>query len=177
MLVSLAIIALRSPPPTMRIYGVDNARQLDALIAQAAQAPSIIALHYTSAEHEFHNNLFERAATAFADSELYSGPPAAFILIDDQALCAQRGVYSLPTTQLWCRGEQRELSSVYDLEKRLDSLGARKSRRPPTKRELGTGLPSATAVDDIDFTGGRPLDDRVDRGTTRRFFPGSSESW
>lgn len=101
-------------------------------------------------------------------------------------LCAERGIRSLPTTQVWQGGELvREVSSS-NLEAEIVQLGAccaAGSAATGTERyrdrNVGSGLPSADAVDDIDFTGGiagagGTALDRFkgrDRGTTRSYLP------
>lgn len=103
-------------------------------------------------------------------------------------LCSERGVQSLPTTQVWQGGELlREVSSM-ELEKLLLELGARSvdgsggvatGNEQLYDRNRGTGLPDANAVDNIDFTGGiagagGTTLDRFkgrDRGTTRSYLP------
>ena len=103
-------------------------------------------------------------------------------------LCAERGVQSLPTTQVWQGGELvREVSSM-ELEKALLELGARSvdgnsgvamGGERLYDRNRGSGLPDANAVDNIDFTGGvagagGTALDRFkgrDRGTTRSYLP------
>ncbi|KAL3933807.1 MAG: hypothetical protein SGPRY_000120 [Prymnesium sp.] len=82
-----------------------------------------------------------------------------------QKLFAEREILSLPKTQIWRdKALVKEVGSM-TLEAALVELGA----RPVTglgsnvrtgnerlrDREQGTGMPSATAVDDIDFTGGK----------------------
>ena len=101
-------------------------------------------------------------------------------------LCAERGIRSLPTTQVWQGGKLvREVSSS-NLEAELLALGARCAAGSAASgteryrdRNVGSGLPSADAVDDIDFTGGiagaggTNLDrfKGRDRGTTRSYLP------
>ena len=102
-------------------------------------------------------------------------------------LCAERGVRSLPTTQVWRGGALvREVSSA-ELEAELLKLGAKcaaggsfaTGNEKLRDRNVGTGLPSADAVDEIDFTGGvagagGTALDRFkgrDRGTTRSYLP------
>lgn len=103
-------------------------------------------------------------------------------------LCAERGVQSLPTTQVWQGGELvREVSSM-ELEALLVELGARSvdgnggvatGNERLYDRNRGSGLPDANAVDNIDFTGGiagagGTTLDRFkgrDRGTTRSYLP------
>merc|ERR1719327_123091 len=101
-------------------------------------------------------------------------------------LCEERGVVSLPTTQVWRGGVlEREVSSA-ELEGALLELGARGvdgnaalGNERYRDRNVGSGLPDANAVDDIDFTGGvagagGTTLDRFkgrDRGTTRSYLP------
>lgn len=103
-------------------------------------------------------------------------------------LCVERGVRSLPTTQVWQGGAMvREVAST-ELEALLLELGARSvegnadvtaGNERYRDRNQGTGLPSADAVDSIDFTGGvagaggTELDrfKGRDRGTTRSYLP------
>jgi len=102
------------------------------------------------------------------------------------ALRDERGVESLPTTQIW-RGKQlvRQVAST-QLEAALVALGARSTEGSTAKgneryrdRNVGSGLPSAD-VDDIDFTGGVAGAGGTDlsknkgrtRGVTSDYFPG-----
>lgn len=101
-------------------------------------------------------------------------------------LCAERGIRSLPCTQVWVGGALIKEVSSSNLEAELLALGAKcaaGSAATGTERyrdrNVGTGLPSADAVDDIDFTGGiagaggTNLDrfKGRDRGTTRSYLP------
>lgn len=136
--------------------------------------------------------MVERVANEFSSSQLYGGAPLIVLQIDaDEApgdvICAQRGVASFPTLQIWSAGLCEEVVAG-DLEQKLLSLGvASRTKKIDTsigtatfESDLGTGKPSATAVDEIDFTGGRALG--TTRGgqrgipkqsrTTRDFFPG-----
>lgn len=82
-----------------------------------------------------------------------------------QKLFKERGVEVLPTTQIWRHAQLLKVVSSMSLEQSLVDLGARPSTGTGARyatgnerlRDLdqGTGLPSATAVDDIDFTGGK----------------------
>lgn len=101
-------------------------------------------------------------------------------------LCAERGIRSLPTTQVWQGGKLLREVSSFNLEAELLALGAKcvagnaaTGTEQYRDRNVGTGLPSADAVDDIDFTGGvagagGTALDRFkgrDRGTTRSYLP------
>ena len=83
-------------------------------------------------------------------------------------LFQERGIETLPTTQLWRAGELLQEIGSMSLEGALVQLGAKpvtgRGARFATGNERlkdqrfsdkGNGLPSATAVDDIDFTGGK----------------------
>ena len=78
-------------------------------------------------------------------------------------ICAQRRISAFPTTQIWRDGVCEEVAAA-ELERRLLSYGvASQAKRFDSiggtatfETDLGTGLPSATAVDEIDFTGGVP---------------------
>lgn len=96
-----------------------------------------------------------------------------------QLICSQRGITSFPTTELW-RRKTREVVSSYELEAKLLSYGVASAAKPFKAQgrsanrisDQGSGKPSATAVDDIDFTGGaggRSFGETTDRGTTGRF--------
>ena len=91
-----------------------------------------------------------------------------------------------PCTQVWVGGALIKEVSSSNLEAELLALGAKcaaGSAATGTERyrdrNVGTGLPSADAVDDIDFTGGiagagGTTLDRFkgrDRGTTRSYLP------
>mmetsp|Transcript_73366 Transcript_73366/g.122577 ORF Transcript_73366/g.122577 Transcript_73366/m.122577 type:complete len:374 (-) Transcript_73366:229-1350(-) len=110
-----------------------------------------------------------------------------------QKVFAERSITSLPTTQIWQHGKLvKEVSSMM-LESTLAELGARPVTGSATSfakgterlrdRDRGSGLPSATAVDDIDFTGGKAgyggtsFNTKFnDKGkTTRKFLPGLTD--
>ncbi|KAL1524664.1 hypothetical protein AB1Y20_019550 [Prymnesium parvum] len=82
-----------------------------------------------------------------------------------QKLFEARGIDTLPTTQIWRKGKLLKQVGSMALEQALLDLkarpvtgsgfSARKGDERLRDRDQGTGLPSATAVDDIDFTGGK----------------------
>ena len=92
-------------------------------------------------------------------------PPLTAAAAAARKLLVERGIGSLPTTQIWKGGEVVAEVGSMTLEAALVELGA----RPVTgsgasfatgnerlrDRDKGSGLPSATAVDDMDFSGGR----------------------
>ena len=161
---------------TMSMRKVESETQLDHLLKQAQTTNAVVALHFTQTQHQISNAIFRKAAQEFEMSQFKNGATCAFIIIDadeQPEVCRNRGVQIFPSTQLWCQGLQRPLDNVYELEKRMLALGARNRKGEGSIAQSG---PSATAVDEIDFTGGAPLDKRVDRGTTRRFFPGLDEN-
>ena len=74
-------------------------------------------------------------------------------------LCAERGIVALPTTQVWRGGELGEVSAAGARRRWSGSAAPSTAAAWPREmsasdRNVGTGLPSADAVDDIDFTGG-----------------------
>ena len=115
-----------------------------------------------------------RVAETYSMSNLYGGAPLCVLQIDADVpgmdlICAQRGIMDFPVLQVWQRGMCEEVVAG-DLEAKLLSLGVASQSKKFDGRitgtatfetDLGTGKPSATAVDEIDFTGGRAL------GTTR----------
>lgn len=106
------------------------------------------------------------------------------------AICAERGVTEFPTIEVWSAGECAVVAAA-DLESKLTSLGVAAAGKAVDttnfggtatfETDQGTGKPSATAVDEIDFSGGRALGTTKGgkRGVpnsgakgTRDFFPG-----
>lgn len=161
---------------------------LDSLIASTSSG-GVFVLSYTTADSLF-NSVFERAISKFEASRVCGGAALACAQLvsgdgaQQDELCKRRGIDAFPTIQIWQRGELAATVSAFDLEPTLVSLGLRSADRSSWKDAAkganngGAGLPSATAVDDIDFTGGageggRPLDmgKRGDRGTTQDYFP------
>jgi hypothetical protein len=140
-----------------------------------------------------------RVASEYGASKLYGGAPLVVLQIDNDlpgmdVVCAQRGIVNFPTIQIWRGGVCEEVSGA-DLEARLLSYGvASRAKRfegisgtATFESDVGSGLPSATAVDEIDFTGGaggRALGTQKDgrrglprdRGTTRDYFPSPKDA-
>lgn len=160
---------------------------------------------WSSGQTTLSGAIVERVANEYSTSQLYGGAPLVVLQIDadmpeGQLICAQRQILSFPTLQVWHSGLCEEVIPG-ELEQKLRSLGvASKGKASPLESTTGTatfesdytagtGLPSATAVDEIDFTGGRPLATNRDGtrgmrnrmrpdgqpGTTRDFFPGPQE--
>ena len=183
---------LRAPAPRMQMLRVRSADEVDALLA--APGDGIVVLHFSTSSAVLGNALVERVASNFAASKLYGGVSAAVvtILTDTPAGCeiaALRGVTEFPRTQVHQKGQFRTLSRRDNLDAALGAaLLALGARSPDNKRNrargssaLGTGLPSATAVDDVDFTGGAGgspmLGSGPDRGTTRDYFPTTQDEF
>ena len=138
--------------------------------------------------------LVERVANEYSSSQLYGGAPLVVLQIDadmspGDVICSQRGIVSFPRVEIWAAGLCEEVVAG-DLEQKILALGvASRTKKMDTtigtasfESSMGTGLPSADAVDEIDFTGGRALGTTKDgkRGIpnsgvrgTNRFFPGA----
>jgi hypothetical protein len=179
----------------MSLVRIDGAPDvLDGIFSQAEGASGIVALHFTERRHAVSNALVERAASTYGASVLYGGvacsvvevvmpeDPSSPAYAEALSSCEQRGVGPLPCAQIWSKGELVVASCVpAELEAALVNLGASSATQRGNKpnRDFGaSGRPSATAVDDIDFTGGagnrgRPtFGERDDRGrTTGDFLP------
>ncbi|EOD20187.1 hypothetical protein EMIHUDRAFT_467388 [Emiliania huxleyi CCMP1516] len=165
-----------------------SADSTSAALDRLCGAPSgVFVLSYTEAG-ALSNSLLERVVADFEASELYGGPALACAQIvrdgggPQDALCDQRGVTVFPTTEVWQKGALVATVGAFELEATLRGLGLRTAATSTwsnaAKGSDAKGLPSATAVDDIDFTGGggeggRPIDmgRRGDRGITQDYFP------
>jgi len=145
------------------------AADLSNVLDQARMSSGVVVVHFTSSDNFLSNNLVSRCADAFSASMLYGGPACSVIELEMPAVGTTQledakvraGITELPTTQVWSQGTLfRESVAAADLEAVLGKLGARSSRssqgfQPPSSDyNSGSGAPSATAVDDIDFTGG-----------------------
>ena len=170
----------RAASSRMQVLNVDTATQVEELLASSGDA--IIVLHFSESSQMLGNALVERVATEYSASKLYGGVPVAAVLVRaDTAVGAPiaeaRGVSRYPTTQIWQKGSMRKVNAAADLEGALLALGVRSAsnrfNRASGDMALGSGLPSGTAVDDIDFTGGAGggpiIGSGPDRGTTRDY--------
>lgn len=171
------------------------AAQAESVLSQAEATSGIIAVHVTEQQHFLSNNLVARSAETFATSMLYGGPTCSVIelMIDDGAegddaleLCAEKGLtQQLPCVMLFSSTLPVQLCNPAELDEALSKLGARSAANKANQadRDFGSstgGMPSATAVDDIDFTGGsgqtgRPgfIPNRSDAGRTTGGLTGS----
>lgn len=143
--------------------------QADSVLSQAEATGGIIALHVTQPQHFLSNNLVARSAATFASSMLYGGPTCSVIELsiedgdpdgaDALEMCQEKGLTNpLPCVMLFSSDRPVQQCAPAELDETLTALGARsaanKSNQPSRDFGASTGMPSATAVDDIDFTGG-----------------------
>ena len=141
---------------------------IQSMLSQAEGAAGIVCLYFTERKHFLSNDVVARTAADYASSMLYGGPSCSIIELKlpeanvpsyAQALelCSERGVTELPCAMVWSKGSLVKQVPPAELEGVLLQLGARSpsSKFNSGNRDFGkSGLPSATAVDDIDFTGG-----------------------
>ena len=161
----------RSGPPALSLLRVDaSAESIDSMLGQAGAAQGVVALHFTSREHGLSNALVERCATQFASSMLYGGPSCSIIelMLPDVGSplfgsAAERldqvgaGDEARPVVFVYQKGELLRSCPPSELQGTLVALGVRWAggKDNQADRDFGTsGQPSATAVDEIDFTGG-----------------------
>lgn len=176
-------VPVRAPPGAVRmqLLGVDTLEQLESLLA--VEGDGILVINWSDSAFVLGNSVVSRVAATYAASRLYGGVSCAAvtILMDFEAgelMATLRGVATCPRIEIWQRGLVRKTDSA-SLEAALLALGVRsasnKFNKPGFGSELGSGLPSPTAVDEMDFTGGaggKPLlGSGPDRGTTADYFP------
>lgn len=183
-------------PPTMSLTTPASDDQVTALVEETKTSKAVVVLYFCqSPMFSLSHTVVERTAGQYATSTLYGGAPLAVVQVDADdpvtgAICTARGVSAFPTIQVWSGGDAVEVAAA-DLDAKLSSLGCAKSAgsfdttnfggTATFESDKGTGKPSATAVDEIDFSGGRALGSTRDgkRGipnsgarSTRDFFPG-----
>ena len=170
---------------------------IDNLFSQAESAMGVVCLACTQPQHMVSNMVIARTAETYASSMLYGGPSCSVIecMLPAEAavetgMIAERlskndGV-ELPLVAVYSKGSLAKVVAPTKLEETLLALGARSATASTNtaSRDFGatSGGPSATAVDDIDFTGGAGNKGRPDwvpkfndaGRTTRGFFPGSN---
>ena len=181
---------------TMSLTTPTDARMVSSLLEETGSGSSVVVLYFCqSPSFSLSHAVVERAAAAYTTSQLYGGAPLVVLQIDTDAnadmasVCEERSISVFPTIQVWNGGVCAEVVAA-ELEAKLLALGVagKGTARPDNvvgtatfETDLGTGKPSATAVDEIDFTGGRALGTTKDgkRGipnsgarSTRDFFPG-----
>ena len=125
-------------------------------------ASATLAPGWSAAKAEDGRTYYWHAETRESSWEV---PTSAAVAAAARALISARGIEALPSTQIWRRGVLEEEVSSAGLEEALVKRGARsvagakrgdeKLRDRFSEAGDGKGLPSATAVDDIDFTGGQ----------------------
>jgi len=192
-----AVVAARGSAVKCQLRTVEDNAALEALIGQTANSEAVVVIHYddpgasdtnswdtnswdsapAAPQQSFYSGLVARVADTYSTSSLYGGAPLIVLQIDRDdgaVICSQRGIVTFPTTQIWRRNTCTEVSAM-ELEKKLLSYGVASAAKPMTKGPSGQRI--GQSVDDIDFTGGaggRALGERSDRGSTGRFFPGST---
>ena len=188
---------LRAHPLAMALTEPADGAQVSGLIEETRDSKAVVVLHFCqSPAFSLSASLVDRTISAYSTSQLYGGAPLLALQIDTDkpgmaAICSEREVSTFPTIQVWHKGSTCDEVAAADLEQKLVSLGVAKSSAKfdsnnfggtaTFESDIGTGKPSATAVDEIDFTGGRALGSTKDgkRGvpnsgarSTRDFFPG-----
>ena len=160
-----------SGPPTLSLLRVDaSIESIESMLGQANAAQGVVCLSFTSREHGLPNALVERCATQFSSSMLYGGPSCSIIeiMLPDVgsplfSSAAERleqigaGDAARPVVFLYQKGELLRNCPPSDLQATLVALGVRWAggKDNEADRNFGaSGQPSATAVDEIDFTGG-----------------------
>lgn len=138
---------------------------LESLLSQAEAATGIVCLAVTEPQHQLSNMQIERAGATYASSMLYGGPSCSIL----QVMCSdaasalalltdrlqQKAPLELPLVATYSKGALKAVVTPTALEETLLALGARSatSKSNTASRDFGaTGGPSATAVDEIDFT-------------------------
>lgn len=192
--------ALRSGAPAMSLLKAEaTAASVENFLSQAEAAQGIVCVAVTEPTHFLASNLLASAATSYASSMLYGGPSCSIIECsragpdaEVDALLAERlnlsGGIELPLCAVYAKASLAKVVAPAKLEETLLALGARSATKKDNlaSRDFGAapgGGPSATAVDEIDFTGGAGNAGRPnfvpkfnDAGrTTRGYFPGSFE--
>lgn len=167
---------------------------LDSLISQAEAASGIVAIAVTAPEHFLSNVLIERAASEYGMSMLYGGPTCSVIecMLPADSSAAAVALLSgrlnqeiaLPLVATYSQGALSQVVLPATLQETLAALGAKSASTKAAPPGGGEGSSSgknwATAVDDIDFTGGagnagRPgwVPEFKDAGrTTGKYAPG-----
>ena len=165
----------------MQLRMPDNAGTVDALIEESRRSPSIVVLYFTDPTGEAspawqtpqwgtqeqssaQDDLVRSVADRYGDSPNFGGRPLVVLRIDRDmpgmdAICAMRGVYTVPLLQIYSRGTAEALDPA-QLETRLISLGAR-SRATSTDERVGAFGPrsrSTAQSDEADFFGIAPTD-------------------
>lgn len=173
-----------------------DASSVDALVAQTRGSTAVVLLHFCeSPAFSLTAAVVQKTADKYHLSQLYGGAALVGLQIDVDnpamaSIATQYAITAFPTLQVWQGGECTEVVAA-ELEATLVGMGVKSSEKKfdstnfggtaTFESDLGTGKPSATAVDEIDFTGGRALGTSRSgkRGvpnsgakSTRDFFPG-----